>query len=697
MAQSPINILIVDDDCASRKLLGATLDSEGYDTFQASDGVEALSLLETEPIDAVISDVFMPNMDGFRLCAEVRGSKRCGEVPFIFYTSTYTESRDQKLAMELGADRFLRKPASPALVTQTIKELLAERKTSKSRPVLPVEESDVMKQYSQTLVRKLAKRNGELSVITEALRLSEARLRAIFDAEPDCVHVVGRDGRTIEINDAGLKMLEAGSLEEVGNRPMAEMVAGEKKCVEFEIEGLRGSRRWLEMHSAPLRDGEGEIMALLGIARDNTARRELQAQFVQAQKMEVVGQLASGVAHDFNNMLAIIMGYSEIAMNDLGSGSNTHGCLKTIFHTAERAASLTRQLLIFSRKETARPQVLDLSELIAGIDPMLRRLIGDNVKLVTQPEPEIGRVRADPGQIEQVLMNLTVNARDAMPNGGTITIATSRASIGKAGIPGSQIEAGDYVVFSVADNGSGMTDEVKAKMFEAFFTTKPAGKGTGLGLATCQSIVSRWQGHITVDSVLGAGTIFKVYLPEAARDAGPVASSEQSGALPRGIETILLVEDEPGVRDLAAAVLQKQGYVVLQAGNGQEALRVVREEPGRQIDLVLTDMVMPEMGGRMMAEWLLATNPEIKILFTSGYTECDGNGALDDEIEFLPKPYTPSTLVRKVRQVIDAGSQTLRGGNADADVSAKLSEKGARKCTFPDNSRVTAGASPASH
>ncbi len=661
-------ILIVDDNCANRKLLCATLSSEGYNTVEARDGVEALNRLETEPIDAVISNVFMPNMDGYTLCAEVRRSKHCGAIPFIMYTSTYTENSDEKLAMGFGADRFLRKPAPTALVTQTIDGLLSERKHIQPRPAHPGEELDVMKQYSQTLVRKLQKRNEELCARTAALKASEARSRTIFDAEPDCVQVVGRDGRATEINNAGLKMLEAGSLQEIADRPMAEIVVaehrdaydacveavwrGEERSVEFEIVGLQGTRRWLEMHAAPLRDENGEIAALLGIARDNTARKEIEAQFVQAQKMEVVGQLAGGVAHDFNNMLAIIMGYSEIAMNDLSSGSTNHECFETIFHTAERAASLTRQLLIFSRKETARPQVLDLSEVITGIDPMLRRLIGDNIKLVTVPELEAGHVEADPGQIEQVLMNLTVNARDAMPGGGTITIATSRATIDTK-TSGAEVKPGSYVVFSVADNGGGMTDGVKANIFKAFFTTKPPGKGTGLGLATCRNIISNWHGHITVDSVLGSGTIFKVYLPLVAGGADQILVPGQAGALPRGVETILLVEDEPGLRDLAAAVLQKQGYVILKAGNGREALRVARERHGRQIDLVLTDMVMPEMGGKMMAEWLQASNPEIKILFTSGYTDCGPEGTLGAGIEFLPKPYTPSALVRKVREVID--------------------------------------------
>jgi two-component system, cell cycle sensor histidine kinase and response regulator CckA len=610
----------------------------------------------------------MPNMDGYRLCAELRRSEQRRTLPFIFYTSTYVNSADEALAMGFGADRFLRKPAAAGEVSGAIKELVERRTCAISKPV-PVQELDMMKRYSQTLVRKLEKRNDQLSAQTAALHASESRLRVIFESGPDGVQVVGRDGKLIEINPAGLQMFEADSVEQLANFPMAHFVTephlkafnaceetvwrGEKSCVEFEVVGFRGARRCLEMHAAPLRDSAGQIVALLGIVRDNTARKELEAKFIQAQKMEVVGQLAGGVAHDFNNLLGIIMGYSEAAMSEVSAESPMHGDLLTILQTAERAAMLTRQLLIFSRKETVQPKVLDLSEAITGIQPMLRRLIGENIKLVAEPELDLGCVEADPGQIEQVVMSLTVNARDAMPNGGTITIATANVRITGDEMNGPKMTPGDYVALSVADDGHGMSEEVKARIFDAFFTTKPAGVGTGLGLATCQSIVSRWRGHITVETALGAGTKFTIYLPCVRGSVGNVAASGPSEALPRGSETILVVEDEPGLRDLSASILQKQGYVVLKAGNGQEALRIVRERRGLQIDLVLTDMVMPEMGGKVMAEWLQATNPEIKIIFASGYTDYGLDGGLDLEMEFLQKPYTLSALVRRVREVID--------------------------------------------
>ncbi len=661
-----MHILIVDDDQTNRKLLAALLSAEGCDTEQADDGLEALKFLHVTSFDAIVSDVLMPNMDGYTLCAEVRRLEQYKHVPFIFYSSTYTDRADESLALGFGGDRFMHKPAPTCEIMATLRELLAE-KASESRNLLPAGELQIMKQYSQTLIRKLEKRNDQLSTQANALHDSETRLRAIFEAEPDCVFVLGSTGKVVSINPAGLELFQLASLEELVECPLWEYVVernrcafqecvsaiwfGEKRCIEFEIVGERGRRRWLEMHAAPLQDQQGRTVALLGIARDHTVRKELEAQFVQAQKMEVVGQLAGGVAHDFNNLLGVIMGYAELTLADLSSGSPLHKQVQTIFHTAERACGLTRQLLLFSRDQTPQPVVLDLSELVVRLDPMLRRLISEDIALFTKPILEHCSIEADPGQVEQVLMNLTVNARDAIVGSGTITISTAQRSFSENS--GTAIPAGDYVALSVADNGSGMTPEVKDRMFSAFFTTKPAGKGTGLGLATCQSIVERWHGHIAVESAVGAGTNFTIYFPRVRKAADVISGADEIGSLPRGREIILLVEDDPGLRELAASVLQKQGYAVLESAHGDEALTILRERHGEPMDLVLTDIIMPVMGGKAMAEWLRVTHPETAILFTSGYTDWDLDETVDGKIEFLPKPYTPSGLVRRVRKVLD--------------------------------------------
>jgi signal transduction histidine kinase len=391
--------------------------------------------------------------------------------------------------------------------------------------------------------------------------------------------------------------------------------------------------------------------------KERAERRRVEAQFIEAQKMEVIGHLAGGVAHDFNNLLAVIMGYSDLTIQKFGDNREIRSNLETIQSTAGRAAGLTRQLLIFSRKQTVQPSVLDLNVVVQELEIMLRRLIDENIELTFAPGREIGRIKADSGYVGQVLMNLVINARDAMPNGGKITVATSNATLDEnyeRAHPGAI--AGDCVMLSVSDTGTGMTEEVKAHMFKAFFTTKPKGKGTGLGLATCQTIVQQSGGHIGVYSEVGQGTTFKIYFPRVEQPVDVAASSIQTGPLPRGTETLLVVEDEPAVRHLARDVLEAQGYKVLRAANGLHAMFVAREHKGPPIRLVITDVVMPQMGGKVMAEWLHTADPNLKILFTSGYTDdaITRHGVLEPGVEFLPKPYVTATLVRKVREMLDA-------------------------------------------
>src|ERR1017187_5926637 len=384
--------------------------------------------------------------------------------------------------------------------------------------------------------------------------------------------------------------------------------------------------------------------------------KRLENQFIQAQKMEVIGNLAGGVAHDFNNMLGVIMGYSEIIMLKLPVEDPVREHVEQIQHAAERALGLTRQLLVFSRKQTVLPVVLDLNATLGSLDKMLRQLIDENIDLRIVAGKELGRINADSGYVGQVLMNLVINARDAMPNGGKLTVETSNVMLDEnyAGTHAGVIP-GNYVMVAVSDTGAGMTDEVKAHLFEAFFTTKPKGKGTGLGLATCQTIVQQSGGHIGVYSEFGKGTTFKICFPRVEQPLDIAAGPIQTGPLPRGTETLLVVEDEPSVRHLARGVLKTQGYEVLSASNGQDALRVAREHNGSPIRLVVTDVIMPQMGGKVMVEWLKPTFPDPEVLFTSGYTgdAIAHQGVLDAGVEFLPKPYTPAILARKVREMLD--------------------------------------------
>lgn len=387
------------------------------------------------------------------------------------------------------------------------------------------------------------------------------------------------------------------------------------------------------------------------------ALRQSEEQLRQAHKIEAVGRLASGVAHDFNNILTVITGHSELLLRQLDADDPRRKNAEQIEKAAYRAAALTRQLLTFSRKQVIEPRVLKLNAIILNIEKMLRRLIGEDIEFCTVLDSAAGHIKADPGQIEQVIMNLAVNARDAMPNGGKLTVTTANTTLDKNQLKHfPDLCAGDYVMLTIADTGTGMSEEVKAHLFEPFFTTKPPGKGTGLGLATCFGIVKQSTGHINVHSELGRGTTFKIYFPQvqSALESPRVRimPTEATG----GNETVLLVEDEPVVRELAVATLREKGYTVVEAVNGEEGLRMARQHDGK-IDLVLTDVVMPVMGGKEMADALRTSHPDTKVLFTSGYTEdaMGHHGVLRPGILFLQKPYMTATLARKVREVLDEG------------------------------------------
>ena len=400
---------------------------------------------------------------------------------------------------------------------------------------------------------------------------------------------------------------------------------------------------------------DGHLVRVWGTQRDVSEQRHLEEQFRQAQKMEAVGQLAGGIAHDFNNLLTAILGNTQLLLRDLPPGDANRGDVEEIRKASERAASLTRQLLAYSRRQMLQPEVLDLNVVVAEMDKMLRRLIGEHIALVTVLSPDLGRVRADPNQIEQVLVNLAVNARDAMPDGGKLTIETANVDLDDAfaqahlgSVPG------PYAMFAVTDTGIGMDSTVRAHLFEPFFTTKDVGKGTGLGLATAYGIVKQSDGYIAVYSEPGHGSSFTIYLPRIATPAGTAPAAAKSGP-GRGTETVLVVEDEPAVLTLSCRALEAQGYVVLAASDAAAALRVV-ERHGGIIHLLLTDVVMPGLSGRDLADQLAARRPGIRVLYMSGYPgdAVVQHGELPAGSAFLQKPFSPDGLARKVRDVLDA-------------------------------------------
>jgi PAS domain S-box-containing protein len=433
---------------------------------------------------------------------------------------------------------------------------------------------------------------------------------------------------------------------------------GEKRSQIFTVNCKDGTERIINFIPVQLDTGEN-LMACEDITQQNQAEQEmkvLEEQFRQSQKMEAVGRLAGGIAHDFNNLLTVIKGYSQLSLLDLSENDPLWGNIQEIQKATQRAADLTRQLLAFSRRQILDLKVLDLNTLLRDLNKMLRRIISEDIELVTLLAEDLGRVKIDPGQFEQMILNLAVNARDAMPSGGKLTIETANIELDEE-YAHSHISVipGHYVQLSITDTGVGILPDIKEKVFEPFFTTKDKGKGTGLGLSTVYGIVKQSGGNIWVYSEPGHGTTFKIYLPRVEEELDSALKREETDFLPRGNETVLLVEDDPSVRDLAHRLLIGQGYKVLEAANGEEALRVAQENIGEKIHLLLTDVVMPQMGGKELSEKLKQLRPDIGVLYTSGYTDnaIVHHGTLESGTNFLQKPFSPKTLSHKVREVLD--------------------------------------------
>jgi len=436
--------------------------------------------------------------------------------------------------------------------------------------------------------------------------------------------------------------------------------SGEKRPRTFTVTCNGGTEKIINFIAVQLEAGEN-LMAcedITEIRRAGEEKAALQEQLRQSQKMEAIGCLAGGIAHDFNNLLTVIKGYSQLSSIELKEGDPLRGNIDEIQNATDRAASLTRQLLAFSRRQVMEMKVLDLNTLLRDLEKMLRRIIGEDIELAIQPAEDLGRVKSDVGQIEQVIMNLAVNAKDAMPSGGKLTIETANVELDESYARSHvDVKQGHYVMFSVSDTGVGMSPEVRERIFEPFFTTKEKGKGTGFGLSTTYGIVKQSEGHIWVYSVQGKGTTFKIYLPRVNEPREAITEEILKEELPRGDETILIVEDEEEVRKLARKILEKQGYRILETLNGDDALLAceTRKSP---IHLMLTDIVMPGMSGSELARLLKPLYPEIRILYMSGYTDnaIVRHGALGKGVNYIQKPFTMEGLARKVREVLDKES-----------------------------------------
>jgi two-component system, cell cycle sensor histidine kinase and response regulator CckA len=606
--------------------------------------------LEDFAPDIILADYSLPSFNGLKALAITRESHP--DIPFIFATGTLGEEIVVETLKKGATDYVLKNGLSR--LSSSVRRALREAEDRKER------------EHSE-----------------EALRESEAFNRAVLGSLNSRIAVLDKEGLIIAINEAWKKFNQESCVPvfqaDIGqnylevcrqkSRPFATDTIDALKGIQAVLDGSQSQfsmeypchsetkQYWFLMNVTPLaRKRGGAVVSHINI----TDHKQLQEQFLQSQKMDAIGRLAGGVAHDFNNLLTAIIGYSQILLRSFAEDNPHRHELEEIEKAGSRAAALTSQLLAFSRKQVLQARVLDLDEVVANMENMLRRLIGENIELKTSLESRTAFVKTDPGQIEQVIMNLVVNARDAMQHGGKLLIETQSVVLDE-NYPHDHINVkpGRYVMLAVSDSGCGMDPETQAHMFDPFFTTKEQGKGTGLGLSTVYGIVKQSNGHIWVYSEPGQGTTFKIYLPRFEDVADHSLQNDNAAVLPRGTETVLLVEDETPVRQLATRVLSRQGYTVLEATNGEEALRLAQEQAAREIHLLMTDVVMPQKGGKVLATELQKLRPEMKILFVSGYTDdaVIHNGVLNNSANFLQKPFTLYALTQKVREVLDAPGQ----------------------------------------
>ncbi|MGB7746682.1 MAG: response regulator [Verrucomicrobiia bacterium] len=821
-----IRVLIVDDREESRYFLNTLLKSNGYEVESACHGEEALDKARQNPPQLIISDLLMPRMDGYTLLRQCRADTRLKQIPFVVYTATYTDPKDRQLALNLGANDFIIKPAEPVDFIARISQVVTTDASGGTNAIpipalaapvrIPIaipeeDEKRNLRLYSKVLIHKLedkmeeldkANRNlqrdiAERKQMQEQLRESERKARAIFDLSFGFVGLLNPDGTLVEANRSALDFAGI-QLPDVVGKPFWETpwwthsteaqqqiraavrTAAGGELVRFETTFLAtdGAPHTFDISVKPLKDEAGRVVLLIPEGRDITKRKRaeeahtrlataveqaaeaivitdtsgkilyvnpafekitgftvqeavgqntrilksgkydsafyrqmwdsltqgkvwsgritnkkkngalyeeemtispicdsagrvinyvavkhdvtqevaLEEQLRQIQKMESVGQLAGGVAHDFNNILTVIQGNASLLLEAKNLSEADADQAKQIINAAERAAGLTRQLLLFGRKQAMQPAHLNLNQVVGNMTKMLQRILGEDIALRSDYSPVLPLVFADAGMIEQVLLNLAVNARDAMSVGGQLVIATASKTIGQECTQQNPAAApGQYVCLSVSDTGCGIAPGNLSHIFEPFFTTKEIGKGTGLGLATVYAIVKQHRGWIEVDSQVGKGTTFCIHLPVAREISAKQNTTAVIPELPRGNEVILVVEDEQAVRLLVGNLLQRCGYAVLSAVSGIDALNLWKQRKDG-IQLLLTDMVLPDgMMGRELAEKLKGEKPQLKVIYTSGYSaSVVGKGpSLVEGVNFLQKPYHPQNLAQTVRDCLD--------------------------------------------
>ena len=614
------------------------------DITYAANQVEFKRALAAPPYDLILSDYTLPGFGGAEALSHAQSVYP--DIPFLFVSGTIGEDRAVDILKDGATDYVLKERLDRLL--PSVERALREAEERTKRRV--AEES---LRQSEERFRLMAEN------IRDVFWISSADGRQLRYVSPAAIHVYGQDGADLCARPE--RWFEAITPEDrnLVSGAMAELMAGREYRVEFRIDRPDGVQLWVEGRGYPVRDAIGTVTHAVGVVTNITGRKQLESQLLQAQKMEAIGQLAGGIAHDFNNILTVINGNASQLLDGGTLPPKAARSIQLIYTAGERAASLTRQLLVFSRKQAIHREPLDLNATIEESAKLLGRLISEDIRLELILGPRLPPIKADPAMIEQILMNLAVNSRDAMPEGGQLSVITQLVELdaATAAIHPSR-RPGAFVLLSVRDTGSGIPPAILPRLFEPFFTTKAPGVGTGLGLATVFGIVRQHDGWVEVESVVSQGACFQVYFPVTTES---VAKASPSGypVDAKGQETVLFVEDEPMLREFAVAVLENAGYRVLQAASGTQALEVWRWHESR-IALLLTDVVMPDgMSGSELARIVQSQKPELRIVFTSGFSleMVDQDGSWDRKIPFLRKPYLPAALTRIVRETLDAPPQ----------------------------------------
>jgi len=680
-------ILVAEDDPRSREYLEYLLGQTGYEVEAVENGALALERVKKARPDLIISDILMPVMDGFALVQKLRTDSSTASIPVIFYSATYEGANLEALRSQGDITQQLHKPAPPNELLDAVKHALKLQVGKKETfdPSLFTEEH--IRALSAKVVEKvqeLTAMNAELEeakVRLEAevwarteseqeLRKTEQRFLIAFRSSPVPNTIsTRREGRYLDVNDSFLRTFGYTREEVLGHSAIeigfwADLADREQLLAELETSGSvknfrttiftkdRKPRKVMIFVETIDLDGEACVLA---VTQDVTENLQLEEQLRRAQKMEAIGLLAGGIAHDFNNLLGVMMGNAELVAERMTGDEKIKKRMEEIKTASQRAAALTSQLLAFSRQQVLSPQVINLNDVVRETVRMLERLIGEDIKVNVQFHDGLWNITADSGQIQQVILNLAVNARDAMPKGGRLSIETENvsldASYARTHLP---LEPGEYVMLRVSDTGTGMDSETQSRIFEPFFTTKETGKGTGLGLATSYGIVKQSGGYIWVYSEINEGTTFKVYLPrtEKAQQASKKVHAPEQASL--GGETILVAEDQKQYMDVIVDALTERGYKVIALPIGSGALDALQNK-SLAPDLLLSDVIMPEINGVELAAKARSSFPKIKVIYMSGYTSdvIDRTGGLESNSAFLQKPFSPRQLTKKVREVLD--------------------------------------------